>query len=190
MRPEMARGLAIAIALLAVTCSIAVDYDPEQDNLAMSHIEQLWSDNEYEGGLELVLCEDRIRADAAVENECGVEHIVKGGGRGSNSGALRGGNDCSGCPYQAIAYVQGVIGGGDLGATFAVQGVVIFDDYNDPYRRPYTLELQCVDENEPCDVTGEILESGWINLSVSREGLSSLSNVTLSAGGEIECVGD
>jgi len=189
MKQRITRLLLIAGApALFLTCSIAVDYDPERDDTAMARIEQLFSAGGAEG-LELILCEDRLRADSASEHSCGVEHIVKGGGRGSEDGALRGGNDCSGCPDQAIAYVQGVVEGGPFDRQAGVQGVILFKDYNDPYRLPYHVELDCIDEARPCRLVGQ-LDTEGLSLDVVLEGELQAEGTLLHAEGPTECATD
>jgi hypothetical protein len=145
---------AAGLALL-FHCGSSVHYTPAQDTAAMALVTNTWSGE----GVTLSLCEDLATAAAADTDPspCGVEHVVRGGGRGRDYEAVPGG--CGGCPRPVQAYVVGTLADGALGAPLDVAGIVhIGSGYDDDSYRvfPYRLEL--------CTVTGTLDEQGVLTL--------------------------
>lgn len=166
---QRAQVLVLIALLVAVpgACSIAVSFSPEEDQRAMAILESTWSAGSQ--GYQLTLCEDRAAADKVAPDGCTLEHVVKGGGRSKAHSENRGGSNCAGCDYQAVAMVKGTLSGGGQASPLQVSGPVFFRDYNDPYAFPYQLELSCTGA-KACTVTGTLAADGTLTIAVATGG--------------------
>jgi hypothetical protein len=136
------------------------EYSPAQDDMALAAIASAWAG----GGMTLSLCEDVAAPDS--DNTCQVEHVVRGGGRGSAHEETHGGGGCGGCPFGNAAYVKGTASGGGLTGTVNVAGEIRLGTSieHEPYAYPYAIQLHCTDPGQSCTLDGTVYEDGSVEL--------------------------
>jgi hypothetical protein len=148
--------------VLVVGClSDTASYSPEDDTMAMTAIESTWSS----GDLVVSLCED-VTAPDADENDCDVEHVVRGDGRGREHSEDHGGVGCGGCPFSAVAFVKGTVSGGGLPTPVSVTGEITLSatSSDDPYAYPYDVQLRCDAPGTSCTFYGTLDENGMLEI--------------------------
>jgi hypothetical protein len=184
----MRRLIPIVLSLLFFAClEQSVSYSPEADDRAMASITRAWT--QAGGDLAIELCED-LAAPAVPSNDCQVENVVRGGGRGTSHSESRGGG-CGGCPFDNLAYVKGSVSGGGFAAPARVTGSVYVGDGHsgdDPYSYPYTILLSCDDAAAPCRIEGTLEADGSLHVTTERDSeVAPATEVELTPTGAASC---
>ncbi len=167
--PSRRFGLLGLLAILACGTG-SITFTPDEDDAIMAVLESTWAEDGTDG-LQLSLCEDRVRSDAWDNpGDCQEAHVVRGGGRGLEHKEDEPGGGCGGCPFGVLAYVQGVISGGPFSEPVSVEGEVYLGDlYNvgSIFAYPHRLDLSCTGEVRACyGISGELQENGQIDIKV------------------------
>jgi hypothetical protein len=159
----MRRLALVVLSLLFIAClEESASYSPEADDQAMASLTRTWT--RPDEGASLSLCEDLEAAAVPLDaNDCQIENVTRGGGRGTRHDESRGGG-CGGCPFANVAYVKGTVSGVGLAVPVQVHGTVDLGNYDDPYDFPYRLALVCDDTTAPCYLTGELEADGSLDL--------------------------
>lgn len=158
----------LTLALVAaVACEDSVRYTQAEDEAAMALIASTWTEAGA-GGLVLSLCEDVARSDAWEGPDCGLEHLVMGGGRSLEHSETHSDLGCGGCLYEVQAYVVGTLQGGALPAPVSVRGTIYLrsGEDEDPYALPWGFTLYC-ETDGACEAQGRILSDGSLEGSLS-----------------------
>ena len=160
----MSRALRSLGFVLIVGClGDSVSYAPADDDAAIAAIESSWSATGSD--LVVTLCED-VDAPPS-DNDCQVEHVVRGDGRGEAHTEEHGGVGCGGCPFAAAAFVKGTVSGAGLPTPVSVTGEITLsataDD--DPYAFPYDVQLRCDAPGATCSFFGTLFEDGTLELA-------------------------
>lgn len=168
--------------LVAASCLSGSDeYTPQQDTRAMQAITSAWAD--VGTGYALSLCEDVSAPDS--DNDCQVEHVVRGGGRGRTEAANDGGIGCGGCPFAAVAYVTGTLSGPGVTGTVAVRGEITMSA-DELYAYPYYVSLTC-EGAVACSASGTLAADGSLEVEITTGAGSSATLVVLSRTGAATC---
>ncbi|MDX2089446.1 MAG: hypothetical protein SFX73_16455 [Kofleriaceae bacterium] len=173
------------LLVLGVGClSDSVHYTHEQDTEALSTNERAWT---APGGLNLSLCED-VSVPDTEENDCQVQHVVRGDNRGREHEESTGGVGCGGCPFANVAYVRGTVSGGTFAQPVTVTGTVSlgYAAGDDPYDYPYAVDMQCMAPAD-CSLGGMLEADGTVNITFA-EGLGDAgAQLVFTPGGAASC---
>ena len=142
------------LVVLAVAClTHTVQITPQKDDAVVAVGAQMWT-----SGMDtLSLCEDMAAEATMTEDGCEIAHVVRGGDRTTARSKDVGGG-CGGCPLENTLFVTGTLKG------MAVTGKIAVGDFyeDDPYKFPYTIELQCTDKTIGCSFSGNLGADGKI----------------------------
>lgn len=193
-----ARRLVLPVLLLAgaLQCGPAgIEYSAERDEEAMERIERVWFGTVGEGPISISVCEDKAANDQLEEGGCDVDHVVKGGGRGTTRTADQaGGVGCGGCSLSALTNVVAIVHMPD-GNSAVMRGTVrLGSAYEEnPYTGDWGLWLATPEgyEGKAVQIEGRILEDGKLLLDGGRLNQAGFSkgfdNVELPAGIAASC---
>ncbi|MBW2702222.1 MAG: hypothetical protein JRF33_15495 [Deltaproteobacteria bacterium] len=167
--PSRRFGLLGLLAILACGTG-SITFTPDEDDAVMALLESTWA-IEGTDGLQLSLCEDRVRSDGwDSPGACKEAHVVRGDGRGLEHKEDAAGIGCGGCFLGVRAYVRGLVSGGPFSEPVRVEGCVELGDLwnvDKVFAFPYRVNLTCTGEVPACDsITGELQENGQLDLEV------------------------
>ena len=189
--PSRRLGLLGVLVLMACGAG-SITFTPEEDDAIMTVLESTWAADETDG-LQLSLCEDRVRSDAWDNpGECVRAHVVRGGGRGLAHEEDVSGGGCGGCPFGVLAYVQGTISGGPFSEPVPVAGEVYMGDLYDVgsiFSYPHRISLGSTgDVPAFYSISGELQENGQIDIKVYLDqDMQPDHELTLSMRGAATC---
>ncbi len=180
----------------AVRCGpAAIEYSAQRDDQAIERIAHVWSGTVGKGPISISVCEDRAANDQLEEGGCEVDHVVKGGGRGTTRTAEQVGSiGCGGCSMSALTEVVATVHMPD-GTSAVMRGTVRLGSAyeEDPYAGDWGLWLATPEgyEGKAVQLEGRILEDGKLVLDGGRLNQAGFSegfdNVELPAGAAASC---
>ncbi|MCK4907897.1 MAG: hypothetical protein KAS64_10115 [Spirochaetes bacterium] len=168
MRKFFTLPILIVAIIIVFSCGYnEIEFTPEKDNAAMAKIERTW----VSGGFSISLTEDILTADTKnteAESPCQIIHVVRGGGRTTAHTEKDSWGICGGCQLYIYAFILATVQGGPFLEPMQLKGSIKFGDIStsDPYNLPYPILLNGSTNSTNCEITGNILETGKLEITV------------------------